>query len=299
MMNRRQVLGAGGAAALLAALPRPLRAAMPSRIVAAGGAMTEIVFALGEGPRVVAVDTTSLYPWSAMQPLPKIGYLRQLAAEGILSMHPDLILADVDAGPQDVLDQLAHIGAKLAHFTAEHTADSVAPKIGFVGAAIDREAEADALARTFKADLAQIDGAVAKIAEHPTAIFLIGVGTMGLRGAGKGTAAAEMIARAGAKNAFGDVIGYKPAAIEATLAANPDAIVMMQQTVEEIGGIDAVAMLPMLKDLSAAKTKRIIAMDGNYLLSFGPRTAHAVRDLAAALHPEADIPALPRRAWTA
>ncbi|HVZ01264.1 MAG TPA: ABC transporter substrate-binding protein [Dongiaceae bacterium] len=298
-MNRRQLLGAGTAAALLGALPRPLRAAMPERIVAAGGAMTEIVFALGEGERVVAVDTTSLYPWKAIEPLPKIGYLRQLAVEGILSIHPDLILADVDAGPKDVLDQLAHMGARVAHFTAEHTADSVVPKIGFVGAAIEQKPAADALAATFKADLAQIDAEVAKIAGHPTAIFLIGVGTTGLRGAGKGTAAAEMIARAGATNALGDVTGYKPASAEAMLAANPDYIVMMEQTVAELGGVNAVSMLPVLAGLDAAKQKRIVAMEGNYLLSFGPRTAHAVRDLAVALHPGADIPALPPRAWTA
>jgi iron complex transport system substrate-binding protein len=298
-MNRRQFLGAGSAVALLGASPRALRAAVPARIVAAGGAMTEIVFALGEGERVVAVDTTSLYPWAAIQPLPKIGYLRQLAAEGILSLHPDLILVDVDAGPQDVLDQLVHTGARVAHFTSEHSADSVAPKIAFVGDAIERKAEAASLSETFKADLAQVDAEVAKAPGRPTALFLIGVGTTGLRGAGKGTAAAEMIARAGAKNAFGEVTGYKPASAEATMAADPDYIVMMQQTVDEIGSINRVADLPVLANLSAARYKRIVAMDGNYLLSFGPRTAHAVRDLAAALHPDADIPALPARAWTA
>jgi iron complex transport system substrate-binding protein len=175
----------------------------------------------------------------------------------------------------------------------------VAPKIAFVGDAIERKAAAASLSETFKADLAQVDAEVAKIPGRPTALFLIGVGTTGLRGAGKGTAAAEMIARAGAKNAFGEVTGYKPASAEATMAADPDYIVMMQQTVDEIGSINRVADLPVLANLSASRYKRIVAMDGNYLLSFGPRTAHAVRDLAAALHPDADIPALPARAWTA
>jgi iron complex transport system substrate-binding protein len=261
--------------------------------------MTEIVFALGEGSHLVAVDTTSLYPAAAVAALPKIGYLRQLAAEGILSIHPDLILADVDAGPKDVLDQLAQMGAKVAHFTADHTVDSVASKIEFVGDAIGRTADAAAIAATYKADLAQIDAEVAKVTDRPTALFLLGVGPSGLRGAGKGTAAADVIARAGARNAFGDATGYKPVSAEAMLAADPDYLVMMQQTVDEIGGINAVAMLPILAGLGAAKAKRIVALDGNYLLSFGPRTAHAVHDLAVALHPGANIPALPPRAWTA
>jgi iron complex transport system substrate-binding protein len=261
--------------------------------------MTEIVFALGEGKHLVAVDTTSLYPAAGVAALPKIGYLRQLAVEGILSMRPDLVLADVDAGPLDVLNQIERMGPRLAHFSAEHTAASVAPKIGFVGAAIGREAQAAAMAETFAGDLAAVDAAVAKLDRRPSAIFLLGVGTTGLRGAGKGTAAAEMIARAGAANAFGDATGYKPASAEATLAANPDYIIMMQQTVAEIGGIDAVAALPTVAGLRAAQARRIIAMDGTYLLSFGPRTAHAVRDLAAALHPDGFMPALPARRWTA
>jgi iron complex transport system substrate-binding protein len=74
---------------------------------------------------------------------------------------------------------------------------------------------------------------------------------------------------------------------------------MMQQTVDEIGGIGAVARLPALAKLTAAKEKRIVALDGNYMLNFGPRTAHAIRDLAAAFHPDAKLPVLPHRPWTA
>ena len=118
-MRRRTFLAASGA--LFAA--RPAFAVLPQRIVTVGGAMTEIVFALGEGAHVVAVDTTSLYPWRAVAPLPKVGYLRQLAVEGLLSTKPDLILADVDAGPKEVLDQLQSMGAPVAHFQAAHMAE--------------------------------------------------------------------------------------------------------------------------------------------------------------------------------
>jgi len=294
MISRRSFLAVG--TALLAA--RPSFAAAPQRIVAIGGAMTEIVFALGEGGRVVAVDTTSLYPWRAVAPLPKVGYLRQLSVEGILSTNPDLILADVDAGPKDVLDQLQSMSAPVAQFHAAHTVESVAPKIRFVGEAIGHKAEADTMVEGFSADLQQIKTTVAGLAKKPKVLFLIAAGPSGLRGAGDGTAAGEMITRAGGINSFAGVEGYKPVSPEASLAANPDYLLMMQQTVDEIGGINAVAMLPAMAKLSAAKEKRIIALDGNYMLNFGPRTAHAIRDLAAALHPDADVPALPERPWT-
>ena len=117
-MQRRTFLAAG----MTALVARPASAATaPQRIVCVGGAITEIVFALGAGAHVIAVDTTSLYPGRAVAPLPKVGYLRQLSVEGLLSTRPDLILADVDAGPKNVLDQLQSMGAPLAHFHAEHS----------------------------------------------------------------------------------------------------------------------------------------------------------------------------------
>jgi iron complex transport system substrate-binding protein len=295
MMRRRTFLAAG--AALIAARPG-LAATAPQRIVAIGGAITEIVFALGEGAHVVAVDTTSLYPWNAVAPLPKVGYLRQLSVEGILSTRPDLILADVDAGPKDVLDQLQSMGAPVAHFHADHTAASVVPKIRFVGEAIGHKREAEAMIEFYSADLKAIETAVAGLTQHPKVLFLMAVGTTGLRGAGDGTAAGEMIVRAGGVNSFAGVNGYKPVSAEAALAADPDYLLMMKQTVDEIGGINAAALLPALAKLTAAKEKRIVALDGNYMLNFGPRTAHAIRDLAVALHPDATLPVLPDRPWT-
>jgi iron complex transport system substrate-binding protein len=230
--------------------------------------------------------------------LPKVGYLRQLSVEGILSTKPDLILADVDAGPKDVLDQLQSMGAPVAHFHAEHSVASVVPKIRFVGEALGHQKEADAMIVGYSTDLQAIETTVTGLTQKPKVLFLIAVGPTGLRGAGDGTAAGEMIARAGGVNSFAGVSGYKPVSPEASLAADPDYLLMMQQTVAEIGGINAVAMLPALAKLKAAQEKRIVALDGNYLLNFGPRTAHAIRDLAAALHPDAKVPALPDRPWT-
>ena len=183
MMHRRSFLAAS--AALIVARPA-LASAAPQRIVAIGGAMTEIVFALGEGAHVVAVDTTSLYPWRAVAPLPKVGYLRQLSVEGILSTKPDLILADVDAGPKDVLDQLQSMGAPVAQFHAEYSAASVVPKIRFVGQAIGHKAEAEAMVGGYAADLKAIESAVAGLARKPKVLFLIAAGPNGLRGAGSG-----------------------------------------------------------------------------------------------------------------
>ena len=94
-------------AAALAVAVSPAAAA--ERIVSLGGAVTEILFALGEGPKVVARDTTSAYP-DAVWDLPDVGYIRSLSAEPILSFEPDLVVASDQSAPRTALDQVASAG---------------------------------------------------------------------------------------------------------------------------------------------------------------------------------------------
>lgn len=298
LLTRRQVIVGGGVAASLALWSRGLRAAEAKRIVSVGGAITEIVFALGHGDDVVAVDTTSYYPFERVQNLAKVGYMRALATEGILSMKPDLILADHEAGPPNVLEQLKSMGAPLHQFDQKSTADSVAAKINFVGAALGADAAAAEIATAYVADLAQIRALVTALTARPSVLFLMNAGSNGLRGAGRGTGADEMIQLAGGRNAFGAADGYQSVSAEMALASNPDYVVMMQQTIDEMGGIENVRAVPAITNLTAVREKRVFGMYGSYLLGFGPRTAHAARDFAAALHPQASVADLPSRPWT-
>jgi iron complex transport system substrate-binding protein len=267
------------------------------RIVSIGGAVTEIVFALGHGGDVVATDTTSDFPGELTAALPKVGYLRALASEGILSLKPDIVLADHDAGPPDVLRQITEIGIDLRQFPERPGADGVAAKIAFIGRALQDEAAADDLAAAFATDLAAIRAAVAALEKRPSVLFLLNAGATGLRGAGSGTSAHEMIALAGGRNAFGAAEGYQSVSPEAALAADPDFILMMRQSIDDMGGVEAVRRLPILAHLRASAEGRILGLPGSYLLGFGPRTAHAARDLAALLHPGVELPALPLRPW--
>lgn len=299
-IGRRGVLAGLAGIAGATMLHRPLygEGMRAARIVSVGGAMTEIVFALGAGGRLIAVDTTSLYPVQATAALPKVGYLRSLSAEGVLSTRPDLILLDADAGPVDVVDQLQRLGTRIAHFTERPSAAAVGDKIAFVGAALNRPAEAAEMAALFRRDLAAVTASIGHLQQRPGILFLMNAGAAGLRGAGNGTAAAEMVALAGGRNVFGQASGYKTVTAEAAVIADPDAILMMSQTIAELGGIDRVAGLPVLARTKAARERRIFGFDGNYLLGFGPRTAHALADLAAALHPQGSISPLPPRPWT-
>ena len=110
-MRLAQILG-GLAAVLL--FPNQVLAAepLPQRWVSAGGALSEWVVELGGEAHLVGVDTTSLHP-ASLSRLPSIGYQRQLAAEGILSLQPQLLLGTEEMGPPPVLAQLKAAGVQV------------------------------------------------------------------------------------------------------------------------------------------------------------------------------------------
>ncbi|MGK9166244.1 ABC transporter substrate-binding protein [Inquilinus limosus] len=282
-------------AAALLAIALPARAEPPKRIAVAGGDLTEIVYALHAQDRIVGVDTTSLYPPAARE-LPDIGYLRQLSAEGILSLGPDLVLTTTSAGPPAVLEQIRSAGTPLEILPEGFTAEGVVAKIEGVEKALGLPDQG--LSQAVRADFATVAEAVAKATSKPRVLFVLSITNGAPLGGGRGTAADGMIRLAGGTNAVGEIERYKPLSPEAVAAAAPDVVVIAGHAVEPNGGMDKITKLPVFAETPAAKTGRIISMDSLYLLGFGPRTPQAVRDLAAAIHPGWAPPALPERAWS-
>jgi iron complex transport system substrate-binding protein len=256
------------------------------RVVVAGGALTEIAFALGAGDRVVGVDATSTWPPEA-ETRPDIGYFRRLSAEGVLSLRPDLLLAAPEAGPAVALERIAAAGVTVRTAPDIPGAAGVAPRIRFAGEALGRPAAAADLAARVEAELAEIRGKVARIERRPRALFVLllrgGAPVVG----GSGTEAAAILRLAGAENAAAGVQGYKPMTREAIIAARPEAIVMMESRAEAAGGIAEVLARPDIALTPAGRAERGIVMPGMLLLGFGPRTPEAVARLARALHPDA------------
>jgi iron complex transport system substrate-binding protein len=180
-MIGRRVLLAGGAAVLAA----PARAETPHRIVAVGGAVTECVFALGVGDRVVAVDSTSRFP-AAVRGLPQIGYMRALAPEGLISLNADMMLLSADAGPAQALAVLRAAGAPIRSIPEVPTGDGIAAKIRAVADAL--EVDGRPVADTVLADWQSLDAPIAALRPVRT-IFVLsasrgaplvsGAGTLG------------------------------------------------------------------------------------------------------------------------
>ncbi|WP_286799298.1 ABC transporter substrate-binding protein [Pandoraea sp. 64-18] len=258
----------------------------PKRVVVAGGALTEIVYALGAQDRVIANDLTSLYPEAATR-LPKIGYLRTLSAEGVLSLRPDLLLAGAEAGPPNVLSQIAAAGVPVERFVHGYTAERVIDNIRAVATALRVPKDGARVADRFTADWLRVRDDVEQrygIARRPRVLFILGHMGNQVMVAGQDTAAHAMLAYAGAENALRGFTGYRPLTAEAAVAAQPD--VLLTTTTGPSPADPAVTLLaqPGLANTPAGRAKRVVSFDALYLLGFGPRLPLAVADLALRVH---------------
>ena len=270
--------------AMLFAAPAPSHAEdRPQRVLSIGGAVTEIIYALGEEGRLVGRDTTSSYPEAALQ-LPDVGYMRALAPEGVLSIRPDLILAREGSGPPETIEVLKAARIPYVDVPERYTAQGVVDAVEVVAKSLDVVDKGKALAADIEARMSALSARLAEIGDRKRVLFILSMQDGRILASGTGTAANGILQLAGATNAITGYEGYKQLTDEALIAANPDVVLMMDRD-DEFAVDDATLFShPGLKTTRAAKDRAVIRMNGLYLLGFGPRTADAALDLAKKLY---------------
>lgn len=265
-----------------AAAPNPATASADRRrLVSVGGGVTEMVYALGAQGLLVGTDTTSLYP-AAAQATPKVGYLRQLSAEGLLSLRPHALVAAGDAGPPVVIDQLRRAGVQVELVPADHTWEEVRRKVDAVGRAAAREAAAQALRGELDAQWQAVQARVnARQGTRPRVLFVLSHTGSPLV-SGEGTAAHAVLTMAGARNALSGFQGYRPMTAESMAMAAPDVVLMTTQGVEALGGEARLWQRPDLALTPAYRRRErggLLHWDALALLGFGPRHPQTVAQL--------------------
>jgi iron complex transport system substrate-binding protein len=247
--------------------------AAPGRVVTIGASVTETAFALGAGEAVVGVDTSSTRP-AGVRRLPRVGYARQLSAEGVLSLAPAMVLATDDAGPAGVLDQLRSAGVDLRIVEGPASVARAHAGLRMLGEALGRGREAAELQASMDARLADLAEATAgtDASDRPRVLFLINPpGAGGLMAAGRNTAAAEMLALAGATNVAADIDGYKPISAEFVVTVAPDVLAVLGGALERSGGVDGLLATAGLGTTPAGSARRVVEVAPE-LLAFGPNT---------------------------
>ncbi len=254
-----------------------------TKVVSVGGSVTEIAVALGAKDRLIGRDTTSTFPAEIMA-LPDVGYVRALSPEGVLSLGPDLVIAEADAGPAEAVEVLKAAGVPFVQMPGDPTPAGVLAKITAVGEALGLPEEARALADKVGAGLAAAETRAAAVTAPKRVLFILSMQGGKVMAGGEGSSAEGIIRLAGGVNAAAGFHGYKQMTDEAVLAAAPDVLLMMDREGNLKIANDDVLKHPALSQTPAAKAGAIIRMDGMLLLGFGPRTPEAADALYADLY---------------
>ncbi|WP_206203129.1 ABC transporter substrate-binding protein [Thioalkalivibrio sp. XN8] len=258
------------------------------RVISIGGSVTEIVYLLEQQDRLVGRDTTSSFPAEAGS-LPDVGYKRALSPEGVLSLDPDLVLAEEGSGPHETITVLENARVRFVTVPTGYGAEAIRTKIEIVGDALGVPDQGRQLADRIEAEL---EAAVAAASTDRPArvLFILSMQGGRIMAGGLDTSADGIIRLAGAENAMTGFTGYKPLTDEAVIATAPDVILMMDRAMagDETGGNHGVENEvlfnhPGLAATPAAERQAVVRIDGLLLLGFGPRTPEAVRALTSAL----------------
>lgn len=252
-----------------------------SRVAIAGGSITEIFYFLDEQSRIVATDTTSNYPEEATG-FPSVGYVRNLSAEGLLSLKPSLVLGESDMGPDEVLAQLRATSVDVRKLSEAHTTEGVLDKIMCIAGILDvREKAETRIESKLGAALSELRTIESNPGSSKASVALL---LMFAEGspiiAGQNTSGDGVLRMAGAANAFPEVDGWKPVSLEAMAKANPDYLIITTRGFGMAGGLDGLKNNPALRFTKAVSNDQIHVIDGMSLLGFGPRTLTTAVDIS-------------------
>lgn len=247
-----------------------LSAHSAERLITTGGTVTEIVFALNGGKDVVATDTSSTYPRDVFA-LPKVGYYRDLAAEGVLSLAPTSILALEGAGRPEALKLLKQTGIRLKVYKKPESVAALFVLINNIAKDIGKPAEAKRLIAKIEASLPKPQ----KLGKGK-GLFILSAGDRGLVAAGTKTVANLLFEYTGVKNIAESHEGFKAMNIEFLAVNQPDFIVAPSHVVKSAGGKQDFCNQPSLKLLTAAQECKLLVMDGLLSLGMTPRLAQAI-----------------------
>ncbi|MFE7132533.1 hemin ABC transporter substrate-binding protein [Streptomyces sp. NPDC057638] len=258
------------------------------RIIPLTGSLSELVYTLGLGDRVVARDVTATFEQAAGLPVVTRGH--DVSAESVLSLRPTLVLAETVSGPAESIQQIRDAGIPLIVVaTAKGLAD-VAPRIDAVASALGvRDAGAELTRRTQeRITAAQRDIPRPASGDKPRVAFLYlrGTASVYLLG-GRDSGASSLLEAAGAIDAgkeSGLTKDFTAITSEALAKAAPDAILVMSKGLDSVGGVDGLVKIPGVAQTPAGMDRRVVSIPDGVLLNYGPRTDEVLTSLVDQLY---------------
>lgn len=256
------------------------------RIVPLSGSVSEIVFSLGLGDRVVARDISATFEQAAK--LPVVTRAHDVSAESVLSLKPGVVLADTRTGPGEALDQIRAAGVPVVVLNLPAQLSDVGPHIERVAAALGVRDAGAALRKRTEERVGKVRQDLPRTGDRPRVAFLYmrGSASVYLLG-GARSGASSLIEAAGGVDAgkeSGLTKDFTPITSEALAKAAPDVILVMSKGLESVGGIDGLLKIPGVAETPAGLDRRVASVDDGVLLNYGPRTDAVLRSLVTQIH---------------
>lgn len=250
------------------------------KIITIGGSVTEIVFELGLGDEVIAVDQSSVSP-SIVTELPQVGYIRMISAEGILSLNPNIILTTTDIGPPKVIDQLKQSGVEFYIYDSAYSLEGIISLIKN----ISNDLKINNKGLELINEVNNIDSKIEKLKNNkksqPKMVFFMNPSIGSFTAAGASTKADYFIKYLGGDNVFSNQFKkYSKVTKENIVNLNPD-IILAGSTKggNEEDILSTFYNKDEFKSLNAIKNKDVIYLNMGKYLTFGSNFTKNVYEL--------------------
>lgn len=248
----------------------------PERVISLSPNITEIIYALGKGDKLIGRTALCDYP-AEVQDVDVVGDFIEWNFETILALDPDVIFASA-LNTEENEKKLKDLGLNIVFLTQNESFDSVYETIGMVGKVLNAEEKSAQIIEEMKQTVADIQNTV-KDLDRPSVYYVVGYGEYGDYTATGETFIASMLDMAGGNNIAADVTGWVYS-LEKLMEKDPDIILCSEDAKKAFQQTNG------YKDLTAVKEGRIYAIDENILVRQGPRLAQGLREIARILHPD-------------
>lgn len=274
---------------LLGGVAAPPEAAHPARIVSLTPALTEILFAVGAGDRVVGVTDYCDFPPEA-KTRPKVGGYVNPSIEAVVALKPDLVVVSPGPGNRDAALAMRRAGLRVEVVQAE-TLDESLEAIASVAGLTGHTAEGTALVQRIRS---RLDAVSRRVAALPRVATLFCLQVDPIIAAGKDTLPSQLLEIAGGRNVVTET-RYPRLGLESVVADKPELILQSRMDAPAPGDQGAEsAFWGRWPQIPAVAKKRVVVLSGGLALRPGPRVADAAEELAAIVHPEAHASSPPR-----
>ncbi len=254
-----------------ASSPPPEAPAQARRIVCLVPSLTEVLFSLGAGPRVVGVTANDNFP-PEVASLPRVGD-QVPDYERLLALEPDLVVADPGMQPREI-DRLRDLRIPVLSLPAQ-SLEGLEGALSRLGAVTETEARAAELESSLKERLRHF-----RARSGPRVRVFVEIWNRPLMTSGSGTYVDQLIGLAGGENVYQDFVRtYPQVSIEDLLQRQPDVIVLT------VGEVDEARTRPGWNRLKAVQAGRVFKISSDLLVRPTLRFGEAVEQLEKALHP--------------